>query len=535
MKRLFCLLILATAPIFAQSLGPDYNLGRITGGPEGLHELSADNSHDLRSVGDISDFRFGKADIYQIDILGAIYGISNPSQSQFGIAPTQITTNIAAADGNRVNVSLASNTLAYYNTDGSSKMGFKAPFIANLYAEFSEQYLTKNGHIDVRPDQFGIAFLRGPILERGEYSHSLYATLDQKDVTDYNTKYWNFGYSPRFGLAKCLQIGGAYKVTLNNTDLTNREASANLEFRLSHFWLAGTVVSTNNNMGDIWNAHKASANFDAGLLLGHRGLSFTDVRGNWDHFFNPFLGFGQTLITSKGSLPLASENHSLNNASSIQAGLLPFATVGVTGAYAQPSHSDSASSFATSVQINLTNIHPRADGPRDVDALEYRWGYLPRPGEFEIQFSAPLPFNKGPVPSITSNSAFILSNELFQSFAGIQAFASPIQPNIAYPNGTTIDESSLTQIWRVQGRIGLVGRSFVDLEYAYVQGHLYETTPETNVHSAQAVCAKLGIATKPAIIEAGLFVVDGNQTIDSTTQASYSHLGPFFVRAIHKF
>lgn len=502
----------ATSAVFAQSLGPDYNLGRVTGGPMASQDLQANQANGTTLLGDVFSLRFGKESYHQVDWTGSAFYRDASAHPTVAVVPMSVRGVVRPDFGHQLEASFYTPVFSYWYLDGRHQSGLTDSLKTPLSYSLRYDMLTREGHIDVRPYEYEWTFRRGPLVDEGEFRSHIEFQTHVLDMAEENTDYYSFNWSPALGLWDGVQLGFDYNVGWRDNEDAAKSLRWSLEMRYDQFYLENMLAAGSQKFGDLFQKESNTWEVRAGMVLGNRGLSFQNVNGNWDHTFNPMMGFGQLLVEVYNLQSLNWDVHEKRAGGTVLGGILPFLTVGASGSW-QNREENARNTYHSTLHVNLANPSVREEGPSDVAAMEYRKGYIPRAGKFQFYNDFGLPFHKGPVQYTGSAGSDPFENIL------TSLVKSPIQSSDANQ-----DQAFGNAFVRSTLRVGVTSFLYLSSETSYFpDGFTWE---EQTSKDALWESLKLGAYTFPYFIaEAGLCFV----------HADNLDLGPVFVKVMHTF
>jgi|GEM_PF-4487917 len=514
--------LLLSGLVLGQSLGPDYLYGRITGGTHLVNSLALDSN-----FANVSSLRFGQANVSQTDVQFTTLGAHDSSVTQLGIVPTSLHYEGIPDAGQRVDIDVRTGNLSYWNLDGTSKGGFQSPFDNRHSAAFKHRFMGREAHIDVRPDQYEVTFRNGPLLNEGQYAHTLELSTSFYDFSKHSPKSFDLNYAPSYGIARWLQWSGMVNMYASENGI-DPSVDMGLEVRRFGFWLAGDIWSGAANFVDLYHANSTTWTVKAGTILGRSTRTFPQVRGNWDHFFNAMAGPQQLVLESWSHGDFKSDPIWREANAQALVGVVSFLTLGANINWNADKYQ--GRDFArTRFVANLSNIAPRTDRPSEIPAIEYRYGYLPKRGEFLLQTSWELPWTVGGElddASLSDNFPVKTDPQYLMDYAR-NANLNP-QPGT---DSTT---------YRVKLLVGAGGPVFINALYQYYSGNVSQAGSTCNSNVSK-VSAGVGLGFDAFIGEAGL---SGNNGIQGSAdlcgaatiaQKRETQFGPAYLKLLYKF
>lgn len=519
MKRFFATALVFAGISQAQYLDHDYNMGRIVGGPYAFTSLIAEIDKDFFSVVPMQRYRFGVADRYQWDLDLAGYFQSVPDQIHYGLGLLDLGGIYRIEDGQVMDWHLRNRNLGFSGSKNSIVSGFDQQYEKTLDLYVDHRYLSNNGYIHLDSSDFNIAFLRGPLLNGGQYRHTMSASMHYGNGSE---EWFAADYAPSVGIADLLELkaaGGAAFIDPTGTERWNNSLQVGAEFRLSRLWVAGSAWQS--NMGTLEEANTVSdytASSDVGLVLGpSRSLQFTQVEGNYDGFFTPQLGMGQILLRNRSNSQPGDNGRILDFTSELSAGALDELTLGATHHMdrhaASPDHS-------LSLHAVYSNIPLRTDGPYDVTDMEYLWGYLFQPGDWRISCNWITP-----LLSPREEVGVIYSPIYRYTNYDAPRFGSFSQQLYAQSNAATM---------RFQALVGLAEEWYGKLEYGYFTNGLTVSGDAEPPHwpgRAHAATIAAGHTHFNSIWEAGLQIQTGSREPSGNIRNVY----PIYFKSAARF
>lgn len=493
-------------------------------------DLQANQANGTTLLGDAFSLRFGKESYHQVDWTGGVFYQDASAHPTVAVVPMSVRAVARPDFGHQVEASFYTPVFSYWYLDGRHQSGLTDSLKTPLSYSLRYDMLTREGHIDVRPYEYEWTFRRGPLVDQGEFrSHVEFQTYVE-DMAEEDTDHYSFNWSPALGLWDGVQLGFDYWVGWWDKNDATKALDWSLEMRYDQFYLENKLSASSKKFGELFQKESNTWEVRAGMVLGNRGLSFQNVNGNWDHTFNPMMGFGQILVEASTSQILNWDVHDKRAGATVLGGILPFLTVGASGAWQNHeemlSNTDLDASgdwqnrieiirntYNTTLHVNLANPSVREEGPSDVAAMEYRKGYIPKAGKFQFYNDIGLPFHRGPVEYTGSTGSDPFENIL------TSLVKSPTQNSDANQEqvfGNAFVRSTL--------RVGVTSFLYISSETSYFpDGFTWEEQTSKN---ALWESLKLGAYTFPYFIaEAGLCFV----------HADNLDLGPVFVKVMHTF
>lgn len=386
MKHILTFSLVFTGILSAQSLNHDYNMGRIVGGDYRFTTLLSEVDSDILFIAPMQRYRMGVADRYQWDLDLVGYLQSTPDRLEYSLGAVRLGGIYKIQDGNMLDWSVANSNIAISGTGHSIVSGFNEKYDRNLDLSLGNNYLSRDGYIFQSSDELALSFLRGPLLDAGQYRHILGFATHQGNHSDERV---DFQYAPYLGITDQLELWAYADLSLtdpNGAGNWNNLLQLGTEFRLSRLWLNAQAYSTDlSTEAQATQFDEYTYQASAGLLLGKSTRTFRQVEGNYDRYFSPMLEGGQLLLTHK----LVSGFYDSQGGSRYY-DWNSHAGVGITsefGVYANLSQKKGHPSpnFSTlSLGTIYSNIPLRTEGPYDVTDLEYLWGYIFQPGDWRI-------------------------------------------------------------------------------------------------------------------------------------------------------
>lgn len=505
--------------LHAEYLGHDYNMGRIVGGDYAMRTLLLETDADFFALAPLLRYRFGTADRYQwnLDLAGTLQ--SQPDRLDYSAGLYGLSGDYRIEDGHVMRWALSSQNMQVSGTGHSIISGLDEKYERTLDLGLSDSYLSREGYIELSPDEYSLAFLRGPLLNVGQYRHTLWAGSHLGDQSQENAY---VSYAPSLGLLPGLQLGlraDADLYDFNEDPLWSNLVRASLEWRLSRLWLATSAYQSGMESPeslDDWDLYHLDA--DLGLLLGKRTLNFDQVQGNYDGWFTPMLGGGQFLFTHHFAYDPDQTRNAYSYTSGMRAGLMQGITVGATH-HREFGNDDNDHSLR--LDAVLSNIPLRNAGPYDQSDMEYLWGYLFQPGDIRLdaRWTTPL---LDPSPRM--------------GFIGSPIYRQQVQgsPSIGSFSSMPWTMDSLARV-DLSLQVGIAEGCYLKTSYAYYSHGfaLYGDSDDMRWLGSNHVGALgLGYMRFDAIWEAGLQMQAGDGAYPSYDTFN---IFPFYIRGLARF
>jgi len=515
MRKALSLSLVITGNLAAQSLNHDYNMGRIVGGDYSFRNIVTGFHEDESAIAPLNRYRYGVSDRYQVDLDLSGFLYSSSDRLEYGAGLVRLGGTYKADNGHMLDWHLVNDNIAITGTGHSVVSGFEPKYTRDLSIALYDRFLARDGYIAITPSDFELAFLRGPLLEAGQYRHTLGGGAYFSDNGDETLE---IEYEPGLGLTRFLELGlegKARVISPNDSPIWDNTLGVSSEFRLPFLWIAGEAHKQNIA---TWESASEFERYDfsgdAGLLFGNKqNLKFSHVEGNYDRFFSPLLGGRQLLLTHSLKSKQLDSCRIYDWTSRAQAGITSEFTVGATH------HKSSSHSFASEHSLSLnaiySNLPLRTEGPYDVADMEYLWGYIFQPGDWRVSVQW-----KTPLLDPSEDSAFIYSPAMdFKSLA-------PFSESPYYCNSqATVEFSAL---------LGLAENWFGKLDYNYfAHGLVVPSAPGWPAWEGRAHAATLafGYTRFNAIWEFGAQLQSGNASEDHDDFSIF----PIYFKSIARF
>jgi hypothetical protein len=462
MKNAILFSLVSTGILFAQSLNHDYSMGRIVGGDYKFNTSLAEVDNDVFVFGSAQRYRFGIADRYQwnLDLYGVLQSL--PDDLYYGVGAMALSGNYKIEDGHVLDWSLYNRNLAMEGTGHSIISGFNDKFDRKIVLNFNDRFLSQNGYIHLETSELELAFLRGPLLDGGQYRHSLGGGFSANNNANESL---NAHYAPEVGIAGFLQLQAAMSLQID--DVTGEPSNSyrpefGAEFRLPLLWVAGRAYGTDYRAwGDVGESDGYAVDANAGLLLGLRKMQFSEVEGNYDGFFSSQLGAGQIYVqqyfTQEQNSADSHRNYSLTDIA--QVGLASWLTVGAS--YHKVHNADIQDDHSLDVMAQFSNIPLRTEGPYDVADMEYLWGYVVKPGDWRV-------LARWTTPLLDPDTTAGYMGSLIHRYGGRNG-----TPAINNYSSAAYAQDSVSAVLEVHALVGLFEDWFAKGSYGYYPNGLY--------------------------------------------------------------
>ncbi|MGL1904038.1 MAG: hypothetical protein OCC49_18025 [Fibrobacterales bacterium] len=386
---------------------PAYTLGRLTEG--GI--IDADGSIDY--VDKVSIFtvspRFykGKEQVYSMYISPTIGWLSSDdSESDIVIARLlYVQGQYMVSPGHMLYLSMVPTNLwatkIFSPQESDSKYGTEDPAVTiNTYGS---KLLTNNGEIRITPEEYQLAFFNGPMLNKMQYQHDVSVVHQWWDSFDLE----NFDYSGDLGLLNNVTIGATFNLDhtkqyiYNGNDKSKYSKTTSLRIKGRTDKLFGSLSYSSSDKSaskiDFNSTIKKTGSLitlSGGYLHGTRALTFDNVNGNWDNYYDQTLGKGQ--ILGNAALYIAPYMDDGSSAYDINAEL--------DGAYGISDQLNVGAIFfrnggrgnldaknTIALKSSYCSVPLRDYGPAQAPVLEYHFGKKPSKGEFKADIWIKLP------------------------------------------------------------------------------------------------------------------------------------------------
>jgi hypothetical protein len=388
------------------TLGSDYNLGRVTGPDVFFNSL---DGYVMEDIGLLLVNTFhgqgGVEDHISIGWTGMALSLMG-EVGMFGITVPEFDLHARLGDANRLSVMVMPLNLTFVAASEDVATGFDMPFyMLNVYGW---DLLTNGGEIRVPADQLEHAFLFGPLLNRTQlridldFAHTIRVDGGMPGL---------FMPSLRaaYGLADNLQLGAEFGFRNQTPEYHNNDYNDIMDVSADKGMVAGgTLAFRHGHMGAGLGYRldkafspemtKQDAYATMNLLFGERGVSIREVGGNWDGSFTPVLGKHQLVNSSI----VRYEHDDFGRLESNRLTLGTSARFGVTDWFTAGAHYTGNTLFQgpenNQHQVRLgvaaMNIPLRTEGPSQVPKFDYVYGLHPGPGQVRAVLSYRLPFGK---------------------------------------------------------------------------------------------------------------------------------------------
>jgi len=412
-KAASALVLGAAAWSFAQDLGSDYSLGYLTGSSVNLMS-AVDQYHGVSASAEQVGLRVGTADVWALDVpalfVTSRYGSNYASDyirlpgGRLGLHPLPGLM----LDGQLVSGNLWAS-LVSHGSDDDATTGFAASVPRILRTDLFGHYLSRDGRIALDEETTPFAFYYGPVLGEGQFEVKAKLRNTLIDTSDLR----GYGIDFAYGIAPHAQAWISYQDSLhkNYRDYySNYYGSYSVEERYQQQALAlgGDWVSSHLRAGaqavhGETNGSAAPSFSDIGKLdswsfLGYGGFlgggtapTAAQAAGNWNGFFTSNLSKGEYDLEDSLSVYPTSDETIVLLRGSARYGVVEPLTVGL----------DYRFQFATSssqeflLNLALSNMARRTQGPSQVSAIEYQVGILPKQGEGRLLLQVRLPGSDG--------------------------------------------------------------------------------------------------------------------------------------------
>ncbi len=392
------------------TLGSNYNLGRITGGPSVTNLTSFVFPEKSFIMVDIFGNQVGMEDVFSFDwyILNAI-GASR-GYGMFLLMLPEFALNTAPSPAHRIKCRIAPANWFFGAAGKQGISGSDAPFY--MLNTYEWQYLSRKGRIHLPSTQFDNVFYFQPLVNPGQIwlkTNLLHTIREESEDARELPEIFNLYSRASVGILNNLQLGGdiiykRYSILeffgigweIGSIWKEIREdslmATGMLNYRPGPFSVQcgySFLDHTHDSSKTLWHMGFGSV----AHILGKRIQSINQVRGNWDGYFTPYLGHHQLLTQlslkyaySPGDVDI--RRYTLDNG--IHFGLFKFCSIGErfrfkTGDYLK-------NSYDLTIDLTCMNIPLREKGPSQVSKFEYMSGFLPDSNKVrvDIQFRIPI-------------------------------------------------------------------------------------------------------------------------------------------------
>lgn len=418
MKAASAVVLGAAAWGFAQDLGPDYNLGYLTG--SNLNLTSAvDQYHGVSASAEQVGLRVGTADAWALDV-PALFATSRygSSYAKDNIRLPGVRLGLHPLPGLMLDGQLVSGnlwaSLVSNGSDNDATTGFAASVPKTISTDLFGHYLSRDGRIALDDETTPFAFYYGPVLGQGQFEVKAKLRNTMIDTSDLR----GYGIDFAYGIAPHAQAWISYQDSLHknyhdyysydyyNNDFERYRAEERYQKQTLAFggdWVSSYLRAGAQAVHGETNGSAAPSFSDIGKLdnwsfLGYGGVlgggtapTAAQVAGNWNGFFTPNLSKGEyDLEDSLAVYPTSGETIVLLRGSA-RYGVIEPLTVGLD--YHFQFVTNSSQEFL--LNLAFSNMARRVQGPSQVSAIEYQVGILPKQGEGRLLLQVRLPGSDG--------------------------------------------------------------------------------------------------------------------------------------------
>ncbi len=292
-----------------------------------------------------------------------------------------------------------------------TNLGTERPAVT--YNNYGSKLLTNDGEIKISSLDYQLAFFNGPMLNKMQYKHTIQVWHQWWDDTSLDNMY----YSGEFGLLNNFSFGSSMALNRDRKyyELLGYDENGFAQYgekdyydKFLTFKLHGRTEKVFGTLSYIGNKNSESKidflsalnktgsliTLSGGYLHGTRELTFANVNGNWDNYYDQTLGKGQILGTADLYIaPYMDDGKSTNDINAkldgtygisdeINAGAIYYRNGGKGSAGAQ-------NTFI--IKAAYCSVPLRNYGPGAAPILEYHYGKKPGPGEFKADAWLKLP------------------------------------------------------------------------------------------------------------------------------------------------
>ncbi len=395
---------------------PSYTLGRFTDG--GI--LNATGSID-RHDGDTYinfDPRFytGKEHTYGVYINGFIYlrsyDYGDVQVSRFSLGLGSVSGQYLITPGHvlyaLINPTNVWSSTTSYPDSTVSKLGTENPAVT--YNTYGSKLLTNDGEIDISTPGYQLAFLFGPMLNKMQYKHNVTIQHQWWDSFDLET----LSYSGDFGILNNLSFGTTLELNRSKENILVNNGNIQ-QYEEKNYYSKATSLRLQGRTDKLFGmlsyggSDKSGAKTDflptlnktgslltlsGGYLHGSRALTFANVNGNWDSYYDQTLGRGQILGTADFYIaPYMDDGKSAYDINAKLDGAYGISDEINAGAifYRNGGKYDADAENTFIIKASYCTVPLRDYGPGMAPILEYHYGKKPGPGEFKADAWFKLP------------------------------------------------------------------------------------------------------------------------------------------------
>lgn len=416
--------------------GSDYNLGRIIGGGTLFNQLTSYWPEDGFMLADVFHTQGGADNIYNIgwSVVGSVYGEKNYSPYWLLGFP-ELTFNSALGKSNRLRMKFNPANFVFIASDGKTSSGFEDPFY--MKNSYQWDFLSKDGKIQISPDQYDNAFYFRPLVTPGQVRLSAVVNHTIRGSGSSKPSLFTCRLNSSFGMINNLKMDIFTKFTSGHSRLSYPEPPPGYKELLTYdfpdtFNIGSQLLFRVRNLSlsagyryqlDYWRLPKKAQNGNeyfakVEYILGNTIFTIKEVEGNWDSFFRPLMGEHQ-LYASLGINTLKSSpdndrqwiyENAYNGFSesnggcfnSLRYGLTRWMTIGEDFSYSWYYN------YSLRIHTTLMNIPHRTYGPSEASKFEYVFGLWPNKGQVRIDCEYRMPANKAYYLSEKSEPTLVL-------------------------------------------------------------------------------------------------------------------------------
>jgi hypothetical protein len=385
--------------------GSDYNLGRIIGSGPLQNLLTAYWPEDAFMLIDMFHTQGGVDNKFNIgwSAIGTVFGNENYGPYWL-LAFPELSFNSAIGKSNRLRLKFNPANIAFMASSGGTSSGFENPFY--MQNSYQWDFLSKDGEIQISPDQYDNAFYFRPLVNPGQVR--INTTLNHAiRIESHQPSLFEVRFNSSAGLIDNMQldIGTRYKKAersvlylyedySNYYDVDTLNLGLGLQYRTGDLGLSGEY-SFQRNWFRQTQLNRQIIAVNAAYLLGDRIASVKEVEGNWDGYFKPLMGEHQLYIFAGPEWSIYNGSgvdwtvFKINN--DVKFGVLKSLTLGESFQFVKTKNIDPK--FRMELNTTFMNIPHRTYGPSEASKFEYCFGHWPKMGQVRIDLAYSLPID----------------------------------------------------------------------------------------------------------------------------------------------